>query len=34
MNSENEISKLNFKKCLELEDEEKIYQFLFDRVNN
>lgn len=32
MNSENEISKLNFKKCLELEDEEKIYQFLFDRV--
>lgn len=32
MNSENEISKLNFKKCLELEDEEKIYQFLFDKI--
>ena len=33
MNSENEISKLNFKKCLELEDEEKIYQ-LIRKSNN
>ena len=28
----NEISKLDLKKCLDLKDEEKIYQFLFDKV--
>lgn len=32
MNNKNEISKLNLKKCLELKDEDKIYQFLFDKV--
>ena len=32
MNNKNEISKLDSKKCLELKDEDKIYQFLFDKV--
>ena len=32
MDNKNEISKLDLKKCLELKDEDKIYQFLFDKV--
>ena len=32
MNNKNDISKLDLKKCLELKEEEKIYQFLFDKV--